>query len=273
MLRGKTAVGGSSFEGQYREGTREGSGSLRVAGASPVTFFGMFDAGGAVGRCVITRAGADAASFESEFKGGAAEGTGLLKVGRSTYKGAFLEGKMSGKGLWSDGSSAYDGEWLGGVPHGQGTWRTLDDVELYEGSFVNGQREGQGRHVCKGLGVYNGSWLHDLFHGFGVFKYEDGQVPPPPHRLSHSPVHASHARCRCTTASGRRVGGTAGGASRYLRSRSTTGSGAEGGCGAWARISELQRAALEHGCCRYLPQPHRRRHRVAAAAHALRQVL
>ena len=149
---------------------------------------------------------------------------------------------MSGKGSWSDGVSAHKGEWLRGLPQGQRTWMTVDDVELYEGSFVNGQRHGQGRHVCKELGEYNGSWLDNLFCGFGVLKHGDGQVPLPPLRASHFTFHPSHARCRCTTASGRRVGGTAGGASRYPLSRSTTGSGAEGGCGAWARSSELQAA-------------------------------
>ena len=52
MLKGKTAVGVSSFEGEYQEGSRQGSSSLRIAGASPVTCFGMFDNGGAVGRYV-----------------------------------------------------------------------------------------------------------------------------------------------------------------------------------------------------------------------------
>ncbi len=50
-FRGKTTSGDGSFEGQYREGNREGSGSLRfTAPPNPVTFFGMFDVTGAVGR-------------------------------------------------------------------------------------------------------------------------------------------------------------------------------------------------------------------------------
>ena len=47
--RGKTTAGKATFEGSYREGTREGSGSLRIAEPpNPVTFFGMFDVNGAV---------------------------------------------------------------------------------------------------------------------------------------------------------------------------------------------------------------------------------
>ena len=103
---------------------------------------------------------------------------------------------MSGKGSWSDGVSAHKGEWLRGLPQGQRTWMTVDDVELYEGSFVNGQRHGQGRHVCKELGEYNGSWLDNLFCGFGVLKHGDGQVPLPPLRASHFTFHPSHAGCR-----------------------------------------------------------------------------
>jgi hypothetical protein len=136
----------------------------------------MFDINGAVGRGVITRTGEAPASFESEFSSGSAEGTGVLKVGKTTYKGAFAGGNLSGKGIWSDGASVYDGEWRDGLPHGYGCWRTIDGVEQYEGSFVNGAREGQGRHVCRGFGVYEGAWKDNLFHGFGVLKYENGQV-------------------------------------------------------------------------------------------------
>ncbi len=106
FIRGKTSCGESSFEGQYREGNREGNGSLRITTQpSPITFFGMFDLSGAVGRGVFTRTGASSATFESEYKAGAAEGAGLLKIGRVTYKGTFSEGKMSGKGTWTDGTS------------------------------------------------------------------------------------------------------------------------------------------------------------------------
>ena len=48
--------------------------------------------------------------------------------------------------------------------------------EYYEGTFVNGQREGQGKIIYKNGTIYEGSLKQNRHHGFGKLTQLDGEI-------------------------------------------------------------------------------------------------
>ena len=48
--------------------------------------------------------------------------------------------------------------------------------EYYEGSFVNGQKEGEGKIIYKNGTIYEGSLKHNRHHGFGKLTQLDGEI-------------------------------------------------------------------------------------------------
>ncbi|OMJ93105.1 hypothetical protein SteCoe_4053 [Stentor coeruleus] len=66
------------------------------------------------------------------------------------------------------GKGHYYGETsIRGSPNGRGIWISLS--QIYEGYFIEGDRNGFGRQInCKNE-VYTGHWVKGVKHGFGVF--------------------------------------------------------------------------------------------------------
>ncbi len=102
-----------------------------------------------------------AAVHKGGCKDGLAHGKGVAK-GRDVFEGEFLEGdKHKGKYTWTNGLT-YEGEYKNDKKHGQGTMRTASGDLVFEGQWVNGNRQGKSEQekqevasVCgKSLGEY-----------------------------------------------------------------------------------------------------------------------
>ena len=92
-----------------------------------------------------------------------------------TYKGKCKSGLAHGKGL-AIGIDTYEGRFSKGLPHGNGKY-TWADGRVYEGSWSEGVREGQGTMIYPRVGgdsIVTGIWKDDRYFG---------PVPQPPYQV------------------------------------------------------------------------------------------
>ena len=74
-----------------------------------------------------------------------------------------------------DGGEVYDGDWLNGMANGQGklVW---PDGGVYEGEWKDGMRDGQGKNIYADGEIYEGEWRDDERNGQGTYIYASGAV-------------------------------------------------------------------------------------------------
>jgi len=70
----------------------------------------------------------------------------------------------------------YEGHFVEGVRQGRGCYRYFASGDKYEGAFVKNQRHGLGCMTYNGKGEYQGYWENGFRHGEGVFTYASGDV-------------------------------------------------------------------------------------------------
>uniref|UniRef100_A0A3B4BG27 VPS9 domain-containing protein n=1 Tax=Periophthalmus magnuspinnatus TaxID=409849 RepID=A0A3B4BG27_9GOBI len=111
----------------------------------------------------------------------------FYKEGRlkeATYEGRWVAGKLHGYGEYIAPNKTlhkndlYQGYWKDGKMHGLGTYYA--NGEVYEGSFQNGMRHGQGMLRTGKLNtsspsVFIGQWVNDKKTGYGVFDDITGE--------------------------------------------------------------------------------------------------
>lgn len=77
-----------------------------------------------------------------------------------------------GKMIYPSGE-IYEGSWIDGQKHGIGKYQFVNGDE-YSGDFVFGKLEGQGKYVEATGALYDGEWKEDMMHGKGIYIYSDG---------------------------------------------------------------------------------------------------
>ncbi|BDA51302.1 probable phosphatidylinositol 4-phosphate 5-kinase 1 [Coccomyxa sp. Obi] len=118
---------------------------------------------------------------------------GVPDLEEFVYKGAMEGGKPHGRGKmeWASGK-VYDGEWLHAmmgtfmdwgrianqtamltVDTGRQGELQMSDGGVYSGSWYMGKRRGNGVEKHK-LWSYDGQWLDDKFHGWGMYNASGG---------------------------------------------------------------------------------------------------
>ncbi|XP_067371199.1 alsin-like isoform X3 [Channa argus] len=85
---------------------------------------------------------------------------------------------FTGEGRFKD--AQYTGCWLAGRVHGRGTMK-WPDGRRYCGNFKNGLEDGYGECIIPNkaldkLDTYKGHWRDGKIHGFGKYKYSNGEV-------------------------------------------------------------------------------------------------
>ncbi|GIQ82717.1 hypothetical protein KIPB_003905, partial [Kipferlia bialata] len=159
--------GGETYTGGWKNGSRDGMGTLEVPGVS--TYVGV---------------------FRNDRKNG--HGTETFEDGRE-YTGEYNEGRRHGYGslLYTNGEE-YVGEWVYGERHGQGTYYHADG-SVYEGDWENGEKEGLGTYTTEGY-VFSGRYVNDKRHGVGVITYSSGMTLECTWTagLCYEPVHVTH---------------------------------------------------------------------------------
>lgn len=92
------------------------------------------------------------------------------------YSGKFDENeKYTGDGILETNNEYYEGSFLNGKRNGYGRLEYKNKNEIYEGDFLNGEREGKGvLYNTDGVEIYSGEWHSDLPNGLGVMTDSDG---------------------------------------------------------------------------------------------------
>ena len=92
------------------------------------------------------------------------------------YQGEFDNDEITGKGIkkWSD-RRIYIGEFLNGEMNGKGKFISSDESEVYEGTFLDNKRHGNGIYTVKkneDIDIYQGEFYFHKMHGTGVYVKE-----------------------------------------------------------------------------------------------------
>ena len=107
-------------------------------------------------------------------------GQGTLTKQNSIFSGPWKNGKITGRGKHTtsfgiDGKEIYDGPFKSNKYHGKKGKYTYLDGSQYYGSWVNGQKNGQGILKFSDNNKYVGLWNNDEFHGKGTFHLGDNK--------------------------------------------------------------------------------------------------
>lgn len=103
---------------------------------------------------------------------GAVRGELMLEDGK--YVGEYKNGKPDGRGIlyysaqWS--MKSYDGTWINGVREGHGTM-IYKNGDKYVGNFKNGLFNGDGIYYFANGSLYEGQWQNNRYHGMGKLTY------------------------------------------------------------------------------------------------------
>ena len=122
------------------------------------------------------------ASYTGRLSADGQEGEGvMLYASGDVYSGAWQAGQHHGYGVMEYRARAaeggevgrYSGSFVRGERDGQGVYESQDGCR-YEGQWKAGQREGQGREWRSGRLLYDGEWKDNERHGFGVAFFAAG---------------------------------------------------------------------------------------------------
>lgn len=70
----------------------------------------------------------------------------------------------------------YEGQWRVDEPNGVGTLFMKSTGELYNGGFVNRQKDGTGLYKWPTGDVYRGEYKKDVRHGAGRMVFANGDI-------------------------------------------------------------------------------------------------
>lgn len=70
----------------------------------------------------------------------------------------------------------YEGSYVEGIREGRGIYRFASTGDKYEGSWVQNKKHGLGKMTYNGKGEYQGYWENNFRHGEGVFAYPSGDI-------------------------------------------------------------------------------------------------
>lgn len=89
------------------------------------------------------------------------------------YQGLNKKAKRQTKQYTYKSGARYDGSWLGGMRDGQGKMQWVDGA-AYEGDWKDNRAQGKGRFTYPDGDVYEGNFYHDRSNGFGVYTHLNG---------------------------------------------------------------------------------------------------
>ena len=178
-LRGTTFQGhgefisrGFRYEGDYRDGVREGLGTYSWPNGD--RYEGRFLAD-LPDDAHATYLFANGDRYEGEVRKGLIEGRGrYTSRAGDRFEGMFRNGVPDGEGtyLFANGDR-YDGEVSSGRIHGHGRYRSARG-DVIEASFADGRASGIGRLAYANGDVYEGELASGVPSGQGAFTYRTG---------------------------------------------------------------------------------------------------
>lgn len=92
---------------------------------------------------------------------------------RREYTGDWYEDKKHGRGtFFYKNGDRYDGYWVNGMPQGEGRMIYANE-NIYEGQWHEAKRNGYGVLTKRNGDHYEGHWVNDLREGQGSYFYHD----------------------------------------------------------------------------------------------------
>ncbi len=189
-----TESDGSTYEGFMRGGMKNGLGTLRYANGDCYT--GNFKDGKRSGLGELRMVGEQKDGTYYWYRGYWLDGLQHYRLGileketvnvrgktliTMIYRGNWERGRMTGQGTYyysddGDAGPRYVGQLLDGKPHGEGTRYYSHNalLNVYQGSWHDGLRSGNGKMTFANGDVYEGAWKNDQPNGHGEMQYQDG---------------------------------------------------------------------------------------------------
>jgi len=164
---------GTEYIGEWMRGRAHGKGRLLHSDGDVYT--GLWVNGRAHGLGVFEFQNG-AAVFCGEFQNDLREGRGEERWQEgSVYVGEFRKGMKSGFGenTWPDGSARFSGRWCRNELKGPGCFQ-VEGGPVYKGEWEQSAPCGIGRYEFADGSKYEGRYMMDKKHGFGVFTDMDG---------------------------------------------------------------------------------------------------
>ncbi len=163
-----TYPNGDTYQGEMVKDQRQGKGTY-VEHATGNTYEGDWVRDLRHGKGILTT-GASDFLYDGDWVHDKRDGHGHCTVrGRETYTGGFLAGRFHGQGKVVDSEgNVYEGEWAHGAKEGAGTLRKTGG-ETYVGEWRRGQRHGLGTFQYVDGAHYTGEWREGKRSGEGVF--------------------------------------------------------------------------------------------------------
>ena len=92
------------------------------------------------------------------------------------YKGEISDIYAKGYGIYLNNETGdkYEGEWNNSMKNGIGI--ELYNTNFYQGTFVNGKRNGIGEYFWENNIFYYGEWKNNLMHGIGIYNFNDDSI-------------------------------------------------------------------------------------------------
>ena len=86
-----------------------------------------------------------------------------------------MNGKSHGKGKIynKNGNIIYDGDFVNGLFEGDGKF-IYENGEYYIGQWLNGKKHGKGKYIWENGNYYIGQFLNGKRHGKGKIYYKNG---------------------------------------------------------------------------------------------------
>ena len=164
---------GTSYEGEFNDGTYEGNGIMKFANGS--TYDGEWKAGVRSGFGESTYANGDRfnGTFAKDKKHG--EGSYFYKNGNA-YVGGWDMDTRHGKGTYTFANGEYyNGDYEHNTRHGYGSYKNANG-ETYEGMYVTNKKHGKGTYTYSTGAKYVGMWEDDKKSGQGVYTFSNGET-------------------------------------------------------------------------------------------------
>lgn len=164
--------GGSSYQGQFTDGKRNGTGTYYFTNGDVYT--------GQIKNDVIEGKGNLKNSnmeYEGEFANNAYEGSGKITLSNGDFLTAvFSNNKIIGtaKMVYKNGDT-YEGAYENYKRNGFGILKYASGG-VYEGNFVDNSRHGKGKMIQADKFVYEGGFENDNYGGKGKLTYPDGSI-------------------------------------------------------------------------------------------------
>lgn len=182
----RTYTDGTVYRGQFRQGLREGFGTISYPPRNPsqrAEYAGEWRNDRIHGKGKMTWI--DGESYEGQWHNEVKHGLGKYSWPTDkTYEGQWANGCMEGNGILyygkrSDlpGRYSYEGQFSDDMPQGNGVIM-FEDGRKYEGAIVGNTMRGPGiitYPVGDIYSSYEGDFSNDNFEGRGFLKYEDGR--------------------------------------------------------------------------------------------------